>query len=192
MFRHALFASPMFYNHGFLATRDLGSFFNHWFYWFYWFLLRIGGVRALVLVSVKSGKSVDNKERVLSLAEQILQFVLSTDFTDFTDFWLRFGVVRARVSASVKSGKSEDNKKRVLSLAGTRSKGSRRWILSGSAMGLSSVLWILWAWQGVSSDYRHCSTDRRASPSGQTNPARCRDRSTPQAEARWWQVCQGR
>ena len=46
----------------------------------------MGGVRALVLVSVKSGKSVDNKKRVLSLAEQILQFVLSTDFTDFTDF----------------------------------------------------------------------------------------------------------
>ena len=83
-------------------------------------------VRARVSASVKSGKSEDNKKRVLSLAEQILQFVLSTDFTDFTDFWLRIGVVRARVSVSVKSGKSEDNKKRVLSLAGTRSKGSRR------------------------------------------------------------------
>ena len=47
------------------------------------FLLRIGGVRALVLASGKSGKSVDNKKRVLLLAEQILQFVLSTDFTDF-------------------------------------------------------------------------------------------------------------
>ena len=43
-------------------------------------------VRARVSVSVKSGKSVDNKKRVLSLAEQILQFVLSTDFTDFPDF----------------------------------------------------------------------------------------------------------
>ena len=43
-------------------------------------------VRARVSASVKSGKSVDNKKRVLSLAEQILQFVLSTDFTDFTDF----------------------------------------------------------------------------------------------------------
>ena len=46
-------------------------------------------VRALVSASVKSGKSVDNKKRVLSLAEQILQFVLSTDFTDFTDFAVR-------------------------------------------------------------------------------------------------------
>ena len=55
-------------------------------------------VRERVSVSVKSGKSVDNKKRVLSLAEQILQFVLSTDFTDFTDFWLRIGGVRARVS----------------------------------------------------------------------------------------------
>ena len=43
-------------------------------------------VRARVSASVKSGKSEDNKKRVLSLAEQILQFVLSTDFTDFTDF----------------------------------------------------------------------------------------------------------
>ena len=51
---------------------------------------------------------------------------LTTDFTNFTDFWLRIGMVRARVSVSVKSGKSVDNKKRVLSLAGTRSKGSRR------------------------------------------------------------------
>ena len=50
------------------------------------FWLRIGMVRARVSASVKSGKSVDNKKRVLSLAEQILQFVLSTDFTDFTDF----------------------------------------------------------------------------------------------------------
>ena len=46
----------------------------------------MGVVRARVSASVKSGKSVDNKKRVLSLAEQILQFVLSTDFTDFTDF----------------------------------------------------------------------------------------------------------
>ena len=40
--------------------------------------------------------------------------MLSTDFTDFTDFWLRIGVVRARVSASVKSGKSVDNKKSLV------------------------------------------------------------------------------
>ena len=53
------------------------------------FLLRIGGVRALVSGSVKSGKSVDNKKRVLSLAETRSHFVLSTDFTDFTDFLLR-------------------------------------------------------------------------------------------------------
>ena len=49
-------------------------------------------VRARVSVSVKSGKSVDNKKRVSSLAEQILQFVLSTDFTDFTDFCYALGV----------------------------------------------------------------------------------------------------
>ena len=64
----------------------------------------MGEVRALVLASVKSGKSVDNKKRVLSLAEHILQFVLTTDFTDFTDFLLRVGGVRAVVSVSVKSG----------------------------------------------------------------------------------------
>ena len=69
-------------------------------------------VRAVVLVSVKSGKSVDNKKRVLSLAEPRSHFVLSTDFTDFTDFLLRIGGVRAVVSASVKSGKSVDNKKK--------------------------------------------------------------------------------
>ena len=49
----------------------------------------MGAVRALVLTSVKSGKSVDNKKRVLLLAEQIFQFVLSTDFTDFADFAVR-------------------------------------------------------------------------------------------------------
>ena len=69
-------------------------------------------VRALVSDSVKSGKSVDNKKRVLSLAETRSHFVLSTDFTDFTDFLLRSGGVRAVVSVSVKSGKSVDNKKR--------------------------------------------------------------------------------
>ena len=49
----------------------------------------MGEVRALVSGSVKSGKSVDNKKRVLSLAETRSHFVLSTDFTDFTDFLLR-------------------------------------------------------------------------------------------------------
>ena len=43
----------------------------------------MGEVRALVSASVKSGKSVDNKKRVLSLAEPRSHFVLSTDFTDF-------------------------------------------------------------------------------------------------------------
>ena len=52
-------------------------------------LLRMGMVRALVLASVKSGKSVDNKKRVLSLAETRSHFILSTDFTDFTDFATR-------------------------------------------------------------------------------------------------------
>ena len=41
--------------------------------------------RCGVSASGKSGKSEDNKKRVLSLAEQILQFVLSTDNHDFTD-----------------------------------------------------------------------------------------------------------
>ena len=63
---------------GVFLTTDFTDFTDFW--------LRIGMVRARVSVSVKSGKSVDNKKRVLSLAEQILQFVLSTDFTDF---WLR-------------------------------------------------------------------------------------------------------
>ena len=36
-------------------------------------------VRALSSASGKSGKSVDNKKRVLSLAEQCLQVILSTD-----------------------------------------------------------------------------------------------------------------
>ena len=59
-------------------------------------------VRAVVSVSVKSGKSVDNKKRG-ALRASIICF-LSTDFTDFTDFLLRIGGVRAVVSVSVKSG----------------------------------------------------------------------------------------
>ena len=44
-------------------------------YWFYWFLLRIGGVRALVSASVKSGKSVDNKKRGALRASMIWFFI---------------------------------------------------------------------------------------------------------------------
>ena len=38
------------------------------------------------------------------LGEQCLQVVLSTDFTDFTDFCYALGWVRARRSASGESG----------------------------------------------------------------------------------------
>ena len=60
MFRHALLASPMFYNHGFLATREWGGFLTTDFHGF---------------------------SRILAM--QDLGVFLTTDFTDFTDFATR-------------------------------------------------------------------------------------------------------
>ena len=59
----------------------------------------MGGVRALVLASVKSGKSVDNKKRGDLRASMIRFFYLLILL-----ILIRIGGVRALVLASVKSG----------------------------------------------------------------------------------------
>ena len=51
-----------------------------------------------VSTSGKSGKSEDNNKKSVSLAEQCLHFVLSTDDHDFTDFCYASGLVGPRPS----------------------------------------------------------------------------------------------